>query len=229
VNITYEFLVLSLLFLAPGVVIGLMRPDLRPLMRTTALASLPFATTEWLFYPVYWAPKFLFDLADRIGFGLEDILFNVGLGAFCSTAYAFAFRRTPVPCGAPVRPVRRAAGAIALVLAVTGLLLALGVPILYAAVAAMVSVTSGLLVMRPDLRAPSLLGAMVSAAIYLSLCLVFAAIVPSVFERTWRPSVLLPGKLFGVPLDEILYGLGAGFAGTAFPAWALGFTYHPRS
>ncbi|WP_437689708.1 lycopene cyclase domain-containing protein [Sorangium sp. So ce176] len=237
---THEFLLLSLLFLLPGGVIWLARPDLRALMRRTALASLPFAATERLFYPAYWTPKFLFDLADRIGFGVEDLLFLIGLSAFSSTAYAVVFRRTPVPCAPPAtqatpatptwsrsaRPWLRASAVVALVLALAGALLAAGVPILYAAVAAMAAAAAALLVARGDLLVPSLLGALLSAALYLGLCLVFAALVPGVFARTWRPSVLLPGRaLLGVPLDEILYGLGAGFAATVFPAWAFDFMY----
>ncbi|WP_437288220.1 lycopene cyclase domain-containing protein [Sorangium sp. So ce406] len=234
---THEFLLLSVLFLVPAGAIWLARPDLRALMRRTALASLPFAATERLFYPAYWTPKFLFDLADRIGFGVEDVLFLVGLSAFSSTAYAVVFRRTPVPCAPPAspsaptwwraaRPGLRAAAAIALVLALAGALLAAGVPILYAAVAAMAAVAAALLAARGDLLVPSLLGALLSAALYLGLCLVFAALVPGVFARTWRPSVLLPGRaLLGVPLDEVLYGLGAGFAATVFPAWAFDFRY----
>ncbi|WP_437734365.1 lycopene cyclase domain-containing protein [Sorangium sp. So ce1335] len=228
----HEFLVLSLLFLVPGGVVWLARPDLRGLMKRVALASLPFAATERLFYPAYWTPKFLFDLADTIGFGVEDVLFLVGLSAFSSTAYAVVLRRTPVPRASPAAPGAaartwwRAAAAIALTLAAAGALLAAGVPILYAAVAAMAGVAAALLAARADLLVPSLLGALLSAAIYLGLCLVFAALVPGVFARTWRPSVLLPGRaLLGVPLDEILYGLGAGFAGTVFPAWAFDFRY----
>ncbi|AUX38726.1 hypothetical protein SOCE26_001040 [Sorangium cellulosum] len=224
---THDFLVLSLLFLLPGEVIWCARPDLRPLMRRTALASLPFAVTERLFYPAYWTPKFLFDLADHLGFGIEDVLFVVGLSSFACAAYAVVFRRTPVPCGAPRgAPWRRAAAAIALAIGAAVALLAAGVPILYAAVAAMLAVSGALLGMRPDLIAPSLLGAVLSAAIYLVLCLAFAALVPGVFERTWRPSVLLPGRaLLGVPADEILYGLGAGLSATVFPAWAFGLRY----
>jgi hypothetical protein len=224
---TYEFLVLALLFLVPGALIWLVRADLRGLMGRVALTSLPFAATEWLFYPEYWAPRFLFDLADRLGFGIEDVLFVVGLGAFSCSAYAVAFRRTVVPRGGSVRPWLRAVGAIIVVLAVAGLLLALGVPILYASVLAMVGVVGGLLVTRPDLVVPSLLGALVSASIYLGLCLVFEWLVPGVFERTWRPSLLLPGRWLGVPLDELLYGWGSGFAATAFPAWAFGLEFTP--
>ncbi|WP_437927741.1 lycopene cyclase domain-containing protein [Sorangium sp. So ce291] len=237
----HEFLLLSLLFLLPGGVIWLVRPDLRALMRQMALASMPFAATERLFYPEYWTPKFLFDLADRIGFGVEDVLFVAGLSAFSSTAYAVVFRRAPVPCSPPAarpwlraarpwlraaRPWLRAAAAIASVLAAAGGLLAAGVPVLYAAVAAMMAVAVALLAARGDLLVPTVLGALLSAAVYLGLCLLFAALVPGVFERTWRPSVLLPGRaLLGVPLDEILYGLGAGFAATVFPAWAFEFRY----
>ncbi|MFP2925562.1 lycopene cyclase domain-containing protein [Pyxidicoccus sp. 3LG] len=224
----YEFLVLSLLFLVPGSCFWLARPDLRPLMKRAAGMSLPFAATEWLFYPEYWTPRFLFGLADRIGFGLEDVLFVVGLGAFASSAYAVMFRRTPVARGEPVaRPWLRAAGAFAVAMGVTGVLLVAGVPILYASVATMVSISAALLLARPDLRTPSLLGALVSAGIYLGLCLVFAALVPGVFERTWRPGLLLRGRLLGVPLDEVLYGLGAGFAATAVPAWAFGWRFVP--
>lgn len=223
----YEFLVLSVLFLVPGSCFWFVRPDLRPLMTRAVGVSLPFATTEWLFYPEYWTPRFLFGLADHIGFGIEDVLFVAGLGAFSSTAYAVAFRRTLASHGAPLRPWLRAAGAFALAMAVTGALLASGVSILYAAVVAMVSVSTALLLARRDLVVPSLLGALVSAAIYLGLCLIFAALVPGVFERTWRPSLLLPGKLLGVPLDEVLYGLGAGFGATAMPAWAFGWRFVP--
>lgn len=54
------------------------------------LLSLPFATTEWMFYPDYWAPKFLFDLVDIIGFGIEDFLFVSALGVSSSSAWFVA-------------------------------------------------------------------------------------------------------------------------------------------
>lgn len=225
---TYEFLVLSLLFLLPGGIIWCLRPDLRGVMKRAVPFALPFAATEWLFYPAYWTPRFLFDLADRIGFGVEDVLFVMGLAAFSSTAYAVASGRTVAPRGGAVRPLPRAVGALGGVLGLVGLLLAAGVPILYASVVAMGLGAVGVLLLRPDLGAPGLLGGVVSALIYLGLCLLFAALVPGVFDRTWRPSLLLPGRVLGVPLDEVLYGGGAGVAATVFPAWAFGFGFVRR-
>ncbi|HEX8439653.1 lycopene cyclase domain-containing protein [Archangium sp.] len=225
---THDYLVLALLFLVPGALIWFLRPDLRGLMRGAALMALPFATTEWLFYPEYWAPKFLFDLADRIGFGIEDVLLVVGLAAFASTAHAVAFRRTVVSLGPSSRPWRRVVGAFVAVLAVAVLLLGVGVPILYASVVAMVSLTGAVLVVRQDLVVPSLLGSGVTVVIYFGLCLGFEALMPGeAVERIWKPSLFLEGRLLGVPLDELLYGLGAGFASTAFPAWAFGLRFVP--
>ena len=81
---SYSFLTLSLILAIPGALVFAARRDLRPMIGWMALASVPFAWTELLFYPDYWKPRFLFNLIDIIGFGLEDVLFVVGLAAFSS-------------------------------------------------------------------------------------------------------------------------------------------------
>ncbi len=52
-------------------------------------------------------------------------------------------------------------------------------------------------------------------------------LVPGVFDRTWRPSILLRDRFLGVPLDVLLYGIGSGFAATVFPAWAFKLEFTP--
>lgn len=227
-SVAYEFLVLSLLFLVPGAAIALGRPDLRGLMGRMALASTPFAVTERLFVPAYWRPRFLFDLGDVLGFGLEDVIFVAGLGAFACATYPAASGRRVVPVDAPPpRPWARGAAMIGAAIAAAVALIALSVPVLYATVIAMALGTAAMLLTRRDLIAPGAIGALLCALVYLALCLLFARLVPGVFERTWRPSILLPGRLLGVPLDELLYGLGAGLSGTVFPAWAWGLRFAP--
>ena len=228
-RVSHDFLVLSLLFLVPGAVFALLRPDLRGLMARMALASMPFAVTERLFVPAYWKPRFLFDLGDTLGFGIEDVLFVAGLGAYACATYPLVFDRRVVPVDAsPRRPWARGAAMIGASIAAAVLLIALRVPVLYATVVSMALGTAAMLVTRRDLIAPGIAGALLGALVYLTLCLVFARLVPGVFEHTWRPSILLPGRLLGVPLDELLYGLGAGFAGTVFPAWAWSLRFEPR-
>lgn len=197
-------------------------------MARTAVASLPFAATERLFYPVYWQPEFLFDLADRIGFGIEDVLFVVGLSAIACSAYPFVTRRAVVDDGTTTRRAAlvRATAAILAALASTLALMTADIPVLYACVVAMACVTFVMVVERRDLVWPGAIGAFVTVCVYLTLCIAFASLVPGVFAHTWRPSVLLPGAyVLGVPADELLYGGAAGLVGTVFPPWAFGLRF----
>jgi hypothetical protein len=216
----YPFLVLSLLLLAPGALIAALRPDLRVVMWRMALASLPFALTESLFYPDYWSPRFLFDLVDHLGFGLEDLLFVAGLAAFTSTAWAFVARRRLVG-SAPGAP-RRALWLLALTFALVGLAAGLQIPMIYGACAIMALVSVAMIASRPALLGPALGGAAICALTYTGLCWLLGALIPNVFLLSWNTSKFLNIFVFGVPLEEILYAAAAGLAATAFYPWAVG-------
>lgn len=212
----YNFLVLTLLFAVPGAVIFFLRRDLRRPIGIMAACSIPFAFTEFLFYPEYWEPVFLFDLADRIGFGIEDLLFVTGLAAFTSTAYAAILRRTFEPIEGAGRPWARSA----VVLGVTGALVvgvALAkIPMIYGSFAIMLVMTAVMCAFRRDLIVPGVLGALCSLAIYSVACWVFAWIFPSVFEMTWHTEKFLGVFVLGLPLEELMYGFAAGAAATVF-------------
>lgn len=224
----YEFLVLSLLFSVPGVIIWALRRDLRPVIHRMILASLPFALTEWLFYPEYWSPRFLFDLVSVIGFGVEDLIFVAGLGAFTSTAYAFVSRRryeslVMTEAGA----VRRAGSLCGGALLITGLLLAAGVAMIFATILAMAATVGWMLASRRDLAVPALSGGVLAVLVYGAICLIFAAILPGVFQRIWHTEGLWNRFILGVPLEELAYGFLAGAAATAFYPYAFGRAFRP--
>lgn len=220
---TYNFLVLSLLFLLPGAVVFLLRRDLRPVISIMVLCSIPFAFTESLFYPSYWEPRFLFDLADHIGFGIEDILFVMGLGAFTSTAYAF-FSRSVYELMGPLslkRVVLRCLVVFVVVFALVGVIALLGIPMIYGSVAVMLGVSAFFCVRRPDLIKPTILGGLYTTLVYSGLCFVFMLLIPDVFRLTWHTEKFLNTFLLGIPLEEILYAYGAGAAATAFYPYVL--------
>ncbi|HEU4405813.1 MAG TPA: lycopene cyclase domain-containing protein [Polyangiaceae bacterium] len=228
--LAYDFLALALLCLAPGALAWALRPDLRPAMARSALAALPFAPTERLFYPTYWSPRFLFDLVETIGFGVEDLIFLAGLAAFTTAAYPFAFRRALVPRGPPSarRAFARAGAVVALTLGAGLALVALGLPAIYACLAAMAGAALAVVLRRPDLLAPSLLGGLVSALVYGAICLLYEALFPGVFRRVWHTEHFLGRFLLGLPLEELLYGWAAGSAASAFAPFAFGFGFAPR-
>jgi hypothetical protein len=221
--IEHDFLLLAILFALPGAVVFALRRDLRPLILRAAIASLPFAFTERLFYPEYWSPKFLFDLIDVLGFGLEDLLFVAGLGAFTATAYPFAFRRRPVPReGDRPRPFARGLALIGAAIGATLLGIAAHVPAIYSAPAAMLAGAGFVIARRPDLLSAGLLGGVVSTLVYGAICLVYAAILPGVFDRVWHTEVFLDRFILGVPLEELVYGFGAGASAAVVFPWAFG-------
>ena len=225
----HDFLILSALFALPGALVFVLRRDLRRVMAVMVPASLPFAATEFLFYPSYWHPKFLFDLADRIGFGIEDLLFVAGLGALTSTAYPFIARRRLEPLSREEQSARRIGrrlvdfGATSLVAA--ALLHWLGVRMIYGTCWIMVGVTGTVLVRRPDLLVPCSLGALATCCTYGALCVVFGVFLPDVFRLAWNTHQFSNVFVLGIPLEELLYGTSAGFAGTAVYPYVFAMRY----
>lgn len=233
----YDFLVLSLLFCVPGLVVFALRADLRRPIALASVASLPFAATERFFYPTYWSPRFAFDLIDVIGFGIEDVLFVVALAAYMTTAYPFVARRrfvAPDPpsgagrAGAGARLARRALAVVGATLAAALGLLAAGVPILYASFYSMAAAAIVMLVVRRDLLLPALAGGALSTVTYAVICLIYARIFPGVFERVWHTERFLHRFVLGVPIEELLYGLLSGVVSGAFYPFVTGSRLAPR-
>jgi hypothetical protein len=214
--VRYNFLILCALFAAPVLLMAALRRDLHVAMRVTALFALPFALTESWFYPEYWRPHFLFDLADHIGFGIEDFLFVAALGAFTSSIYPFVAQREYVKAGAEHSArarLRRLLLALLASLAFVGVLRLLAVPTIFATCLAMLVAALGLLTLRPDLLMPCLAAAGLTLLVYGGLCKVFDMLLPGVFELAWNTAKLSNRFLLGVPVEELLYGASAGFSG----------------
>ena len=209
----YDFLLLSLLFCLPPLFIAAARPDLRPLMRRAALLALPFALTERFFYPEYWSPTFLFDLIDQLGFGIEDLLFVAAFGAFAATAYPAFANRLFVTDGAP--RLRVALGLIAASIGLAVGLHAAGLSMYAATIVAEFAVLLALLARNRELAMPAALGGAIVTAIYALICLVYAAMLPGIFDRVWHTEALFDRSVAGIPLEELLYAFASGALATA--------------
>ncbi|MBF0351606.1 MAG: hypothetical protein HQM11_11280 [SAR324 cluster bacterium] len=224
---TWNFLILSLLFLIPGMLVYAVRPDLRTAIHRMSVCALPFALTERFFYPDYWEPRFLFDLADHIGFGLEDILFVVGLAAFTTTAYPAFFRKTYETQHVETGRVRvfRAVKILLLTFIGVGLVVALRIPMIYGSIVIMTIAFAGLCLIRHDLLVPGLLGGLVSLGIYTLLCWLFEWMLPGVFDLAWHTDQFLNLFIAGIPLEELLYGFTSGMIATVFYPFVFEIRY----
>jgi len=221
----YNFLILTIIFWIPGLFIYALRFDLRRVIHLMVAFSLPFAATEWLFYPEYWEPAFLFNLIDVMGFGIEDILFVTGLAAFTSTIYAFFSGKT-----LEIKEVRWSR--VALMFGIAGALVTFltlqGLATIYASTLITLGVSSWILWLRRDLIQAGLLGGLLTTAIYFGLCLVFGLAFPKVFELTWHTADFLNLFVLGIPLEELLYGGACGLAATVFLPYVTGARFIAR-
>jgi len=227
---TYNFLILSLFFLIPGAVIYILRRDLRHVIHVMALFSIPFAFTERFFYPSYWEPVFLFDLADKIGFGIEDLIFVAGLSAFTSTAYAFFFAlgysaigelnlKTILYRGSSVM------GAACLLIMITAFL---NIDMIYGSFGIMLGIGCFIALLRKDLIIPGLTGGILSTLVYSALCLLLEFLLPGIFRVTWHTDRFLNVFILGIPLEELLYGFSSGVIATVFYPYVFSKNFRRR-
>jgi hypothetical protein len=219
--LTHSFLVLSIVLAIPGALVWGFRADLRPVIHRMMLASIPFALTERLFYPEYWKPEFLFDLVNVIGFGIEDLLFVMGLAAFSSTAWAVVSRQT-LAAGEARASLRNALALLAACFLVVGLVAIVEIPMIYGAPVIMTVFGGGICIVRRDLWWPSLGGAIVTTLVYTSACLLLMLLIPRVFELDWNSDKFLNIFVWGIPLEELLYAATSGFIATAFYPFVTG-------
>ncbi len=218
---TYPFLVLCLLLWVPSAALIALRKDLRPVQLRIGLLSLPFATTEWMFYPDYWAPKFLFDLVDIIGFGIEDFLFVSALGVFSSSAWFVATGKSLELKTSSIKLLTNRASKLLLVCAIlVALCLILGIPMIWASPIIMAGMTVFIVYKRRDLVRPAWQGGGLVCAVYTAICLVLAALIPDVFALNWNVEKFSGISILGIPLEEYTYSLTAGALATIFYPYA---------
>ena len=221
----YNFLILSLLFWIPGAGAYLVRPDLRLAMKRSVLCSLPFAFSEFLFYPDYWTPTFLFDLGGRLGFGIEDFLFVTALAASAVSIYGVLCARTYVSRETNPRPwtrTKRIAVVFAAVLVLVVLARLLTVPMIYGCIIILALLSAGIMAVRRDLVLPGTISGLGLAVCYWILATIYAWIYPGVFNDIWHTQELINVSVFGVPVEELLYGAASGVSAVVFYAYAFG-------
>ncbi|WCL50902.1 lycopene cyclase domain-containing protein [Leptospira sp. GIMC2001] len=219
---SYNFLTLSIILLIPGLVIFYFRKDLRKPIYRMSFISTPFALTERYFYPSYWEPEFLFDLIHKIGFGIEDIIFVIGLAACTSTAYPFAFNMTYTKNHQASNRSIRSLGLLRFSILGTSILIAVyfsvffEIPIIYSTLAIMAVISIWIITIRKDLLLPAIHGLWITTTIYSSICILIDMIYPKIFVLVWHTEKFMNIFLLGIPLEEILYAGLSGLTATIF-------------
>jgi hypothetical protein len=179
------------------------------------LLAAPFALTGFLFIPEYWSPPSLFNLAQRYGISIEDVLWSGAVGGIASSVSEIAFHQRLEEMRQ--RSGERKYGPLFVMIGVFVVLELLrpadsifNMIIAFAAGAALIAV------LRRDLIGRMTRGAAVFAVVYLLLFVWFLSLYPDFIPRYYNTARLLGIYIIGVPVEEPLFAFSGGAVWTVF-------------
>ena len=209
----YVWLIWSSAFLLPWVLLYSLFPRHRVAMWRASILMAPFGFTEPLFVPEYWNPPSLFELAQRTGFDIESIIFSFAIGGIGAVLYNIITRKRLEP----LRPEERYHSrhrwhrwALAIPLALFPILYFLPWNAIYAGIAAMIAGAVAAVLCRPDLKVNTLVGGVLFLAIYTIFLLGLKWSAPGYIEQVWNLEALSGIAIYGLPLEELLFGFAFG-------------------
>lgn len=213
----YAWLFWSLLSLVPW---GVIYFSLRDREKKREMLVVSFWTaliglTEPFFVPLYWNPPSLFDLALRTGFDIESFIFSFGIGGIAIVAYDRIFRASDrkVPSYEKHSP-RHHYHLLTLMLAPVAfvvLFFTTSLNPIYSAIIAMIVGGIATWYCRPDLKNKMFASALIFLGIYFVYFLVLIAFYPGYVEQVWNLEALSGIRIFGIPLEELLFATSFGF------------------
>ena len=205
----YVWLAWSVAFLLVFLLVYALQPHYRRTMLRTGLGTAPFGLTEPLFVPAYWNPPSLFDLAQRIGFDIESVIFSFSIGGIGAVLYNLVTRQVSLPVG-PTGRHRLHRLALSAPVFIFLPLSVLGWNPIYPALIAMTAGAGATVLCRPDLAIKTLIGGLLFLGYYgvFMLGLTFGA--PGYIEQVWNLPELSGLRLAGIPLEELLFGFAFG-------------------
>lgn len=209
----YVWLAWSSAFVLFAAGLYVLNPDDRKVMWRTSLATALLGLTEPIFVPEYWNPPSLFELARRTGFDIESLIFAFGLGGIGVVLYNTFTKQHRVPVSAeeklqPRHRIHRAALFVPYVLFIPLYLLPWN-PI-YPSIVTLVAGAIASVVCRPDLTGKTLVGGCLFFGLYALFMLGLVWVTPGYIEQVWNLPALSGGLVYGIPLEELLFGFSFG-------------------
>ena len=173
-----------------------------------------FGFTEPLFVPEYWNPPSLFNLAANTGFDIESFIFAFAVGGIGSVIYENITGVRHKKMGRHEMHNKRhkyhllALLSTFIIFPVLYFLTNLN-PI-YSAIVAMLLGGIAAMLCRPDLKKKTFIGGFLFLALYFIFFLFFNLIYPNAVQQFWNLSEISGILIFGVPLEELLFGFTFG-------------------
>ena len=209
----YVWLLWSTAFFIPWALLYLLNPLHRRVMWQASAATSLFGLTEPIFVPRYWNPPSLFELAQRTGFDIESMIFTTAIGGIGAVLYNnVTGQRLVMMPAAERRHQRHRFHPLAVATPAVVFLLLYFLPWnpIWPGIAALVAGAGAAVWCRPDLKGKTFLGGALFLALYAIFMLGLKWLAPGYIEEVWNLPALSGVVLYGIPLEELLFGLSFG-------------------
>jgi hypothetical protein len=209
----YVWLVWSVSFLAPWLLLFGLFPGYRAVMWWSSVLAVPFGCSESLFLGRYWEPPSLFDLARSAHFDLESFIFCFGIGGVASVGYNVVARQPLRLRAVTAADLHRRAlqgAALAIIVPVFGVVVFVWREPIWAGCAGFGTGVLARLIARPDLTAKTCLGGLLFLVYYVAFLLYLNELAPGYLQQVWLTTGPAATRVLGLPLTELLFALGFG-------------------
>jgi len=211
----YEWLYGSLGLLLIWLIFFIIKKEIRKEMLLGSLLTMPFSLTEPLFVPEYWNPPTLFDLAQKTGFDIESLIFCFAVGGIAIIFYEVIFKVKHIKMSMKEHHSKRHRfHNLALLLPFITFIILFSFAefnIIYIVLIAMFVGIIAAMLCRPDLNKKMIYTGFLFLILYFLLFFGLIEILsPGYIEKVWNFSMISGILIFGVPLEELLFGFGFG-------------------
>ena len=210
----YAWLIWSLIFFLLWLLVYFFKKPFRKEMLRVSFWTMPFGLTEPLFVPQYWNPPTLFNLAQKTGFDLESFIFSFAIGGMGSVLYKIVFKRdngTFKPAEGNHQKHKIHFYSL-FTPVVVFLLLALLTNLnhIYCGIVALFMGGIAALFCRPDLQMKIWVGGILFLVLYFTYFKLLTLLFPEYVSAVWNFETISGILIFGVPLEELLFGFTFG-------------------
>ncbi|MCH7605328.1 hypothetical protein IID24_05065 [Patescibacteria group bacterium] len=204
----YAYLVGSLVFFLIWLAVFIVRRDLRKEILWASFLAMPFGLSEIFFVPEYWNPPSLFNLIDKIGFGIESLLYTFSIGGLAAVSFEFVRGRKLQKIVADRK--------LHIVPYIINILIYLGLELVFPEQSiynASVSLLIGAGIigyLRRDLIRQIIFSGFFFSFAYFVLFSIFNVLFPDFVKDVYSLDNFIGFSIIGVPIEEIIFAFSIG-------------------
>jgi len=217
----YAYFIGCMIIASVWILIYLRREDLRKEMLFGSILGAPFGLSEFLFVPEYWSPPSLFNLIDRIGFGIESILFGFFVAGISAVIFEVIRRKKVIKIKSD--HTKHFMPYAVLIFLYLFLEILLPLKSIYNLTISLLVTSAMIAFRRKDLFVQILASGAFFSVLYFLLFLVFNQIFPSYITEIYSLNNFLGISILGVPIEEIFFAFAIGACWSTFFEFINGY------